>query len=205
MNTEQIKNKLISKEAERNKILSDIKKREKSIRILNKTLKYTEEARIIIQIVAQKTQQELEYQISEIVTLALGAVFDDPYEFKIEFVIKRGKTEAIIKFVRDGHEFDPLDDTGGGAADIASFALRIALWNLLRPRSRNTLILDEPFKNISKQDNLQEKSSEMLSMISKKLGIQIIMVTHSTELIKASDKVFEVKQNKKKVSIVREV
>ena len=53
-----------------------------------------QEARIIIQIVAKQTQQELEYHISHVVTKALESVFDDPYQFKLEFALRRDKTEA---------------------------------------------------------------------------------------------------------------
>lgn len=189
-----IRNNLITKEAEKNKIISNIENRQNSIKKLNRNYKNSAGAKVILQLVAQKTQQELEYQVSEIITLALNAIFDDPYEFKIEFIVKRGKTEANIIFVRDGHKFDPMEDTGGGVVDIASFALRIALWNLSMPKSRNTIILDEPFKHLSVQGDLQKKAGEMLSMLSKKLNIQFIMVTHNQELIQASDKVFEVKQ-----------
>lgn len=38
----------------------------------------------------------------------------------------------------------------------------------------------------------QQKACDMLQMISKRLNMQIVMVTHSDELIDAADKVFEV-------------
>lgn len=151
---------------------------------------HIEEAKSILQTVSQKTQQELEYKISEIVSLALCAVFDDPYEFIINFVIKRGKTEAEIKFVKDGSSFDPLSSTGLGVVDIASFACRISTWNLKKPNSRNTIILDEPFKFLDKSQ--QHKAGEMLKMLSDKLGIQFIIVTHEEEIIESADKVFKV-------------
>lgn len=147
-----------------------------------------EEARLIIQTVGQKTQQELEFQISEIVSMALAAVFDDPYKFKIEFVLRRGKTEADLYFMKDGNRYFPLDDNGGGAVDVASFALRIALWGL--KKNRNVIFFDEPFKFLSKK--YQIRAGEMIKLISKKLNLQIIFITHINELIEASDKVFRI-------------
>ena len=43
-----------------------------------RNLRNIETAQVIIQKVAQQTQQELEYHISDIVSTALAAVFDDP-------------------------------------------------------------------------------------------------------------------------------
>jgi hypothetical protein len=190
---EDIRTKLITATAHRDKCQADIQERQCSIKKLKRELKNTEEAQLILQTVAMQTQQELEYKISEIVSLALSAVFDDPYEFKVEFNIKRNKTEAEIHFYKNGIAFDPMTETGGGVVDIASFALRIALWNLSSPKTRNTIILDEPFRFLSK--NLQTKASEMLSVISKKLNIQFIIVTHIAELREAADKVFMVEHD----------
>lgn len=167
---------------------------QKALDLLEQDLKDIEDARAILQTVAQATQQELEYQISEVATLALSAVFDEPYTLKVDFVIARGKTEAKLRFERDGEAFDPMEDTGGGAVDIAAFALRVALWTLRRPQRRAVLILDEPFKHLD--DGRQERASHALAEISKSLGLQIIMVSHSGALIEGADKVFEVTQQK---------
>jgi DNA repair exonuclease SbcCD ATPase subunit len=157
-----------------------------------------EEAQLIIQEVAKQTQQELEYHISEVVSTALSSVFDDPYEFKVEFVIKRGKTEADLYFIRRKERVDPLSASGGGVVDVASFALRIALWNLLKGQISNTIWLDEPFKMLSRE--LQPKAGEMIKMLSDKLKIQFIIITHNQDIIESADKVFEIKQNSKGVS-----
>jgi len=162
---------------------ADLQRRKKRLRNLKDAL-------LVVQHVSQKTQEELKYQITELVTLALKAVFEDPYEFDIDFVHKRGKTEAEVSFIRDGEKIDPMTASGGGAVDIASFALRITLWNLHRPRTANTIILDEPARFVS--DDLQPKFGEMLKMISDKLNIQFIIVTHKKALMESADKVFHV-------------
>jgi DNA repair exonuclease SbcCD ATPase subunit len=152
--------------------------------------------------VGLKTQQELEFQISEIVTLALAAIpFKEPYSMGVEFVERRGKTECDLTFVRDGHEMDPLDSTGGGACDIAAFALRVASWSMQRPRTRAVLLLDEPFKNLS--SDLMPYAGEMMKEMSEKLDLQIIMVTHEEGLKEAADKMFEVSISNR-VSAVKE-
>ena len=169
---------------------NDLATSEGQLKDFVKELACCEEAQKAIQIVAQQTQEELTYRLDELVTLAMAAVFDDPYALEVEFVQRRGRTEADIWFVRDGKRVDPMAASGGGAVDVASFALRVALWSLAQPRTRNTLILDEPLRFLSR--GYLPKASAMLKEISEKLGIQVIMVTHSDDLTECSDKVFEV-------------
>jgi len=156
------------------------------------------EALSIIQTVALATQQELEYHVSEIASLANQAIFPDPYELCLDFVLKRNRSEAILSFQKKGGEkINPLNATGGGAVDVVCFALRASLWSLRRPKSRATLILDEPFKNINDPTRqLHEKAALMLKRVSEMTGLQIIVVTLCPELIDVGDRVFTVTQRK---------
>lgn len=160
------------------------------LRDANRSLHKHEQAKEVVREVGLKTQQQLQFHISDITSLALDAVFDNPYQLKVEFVQRRNKTECDLTFVRDDLEIDPIEASGVGAIDTASFALRIASWSMMRPKSRNTIILDEPFKHLS--TNYQERASTMIKEISQKLGIQFIIVTHEETLAAAADKVFEV-------------
>ena len=167
-------------------------------------LQHHEQAREVIREVGLATQQQLQYHISEITTLAMEAVFDDPYELEAEFVQRRNKTECDLYFVRNEDRMDPLSASGGGTVDVAAFALRVASWSMQRPRSRNVLILDEPFKHLK---GIEENTRvlEMVSEISEKLGVQIIMVSDERipkELIlEAADKVFEVSKHKGRTEV----
>jgi DNA repair exonuclease SbcCD ATPase subunit len=153
-----------------------------------------DEAQEIIQRVAKDTQNNFVCRIADVVSTALDAVFGaDAYEFSLEFIQKRGKTEVEIAFIRDGSKIDPLSASGGGAVDVASFALRVAVWSLLKNSGRSvldTIILDEPFRFLSR--DLQPLAGSMLKTLSKKLGLQFVMVTHNPDLIESADMVFEV-------------
>jgi len=196
----RLRSSLDRKKGQRERIVSDLKQaqadREKTEVLLNDL----EDARLVLQTVAQMTQQELEYKISELVTLALEAVFPDPYQLDLSFELKRGKTEAVLSFVPNlpGDErehVDPLDASGGGAVDVAALALRVSLWSLQNPKTRRTLILDEPLRFLSR--DLQPKASAMLREISRRLNLQMIVVTHEPNLLEAADKVFEVNRSRK--------
>jgi len=190
------------KKGERDRIESELKSAKKKLKQVKRSLRSHEKAREIIREVGLKTQAQLQFHISEVASLALDSVFSNPYTLNVEFVQRRNKTECDLLFERDEKVFNPLEATGGGAVDVAAFALRTASWSMQRPRSRPLLVLDEPFKNLS--TNLLPKASDMLKQMSEKAGLQIIMVTHSEELTECADKIFEVSM-KKRISKVEEV
>jgi len=176
------------------------KKREENV-LLKQKIEQQEQALAIVREVGRKTQEKLQFHMSDIASLAFEAVLDDPYKLAINFVERRDKIECDLLFERDGQLSYPLDSTGGGAVDIAVFALRVASWSMRRPRTRKTMVLDEPFKNLDKKK--QEKASAILKQISSRLGIQFIIVTHETALTDAADRVFEITM-KNKVSQVKQ-
>jgi len=105
----------------------------------------------------------------------MEAVFDDPYEFRITFERKRNRTEASLSFVRDGLEVDPMSAAGGGAVDVAAFALRAACLTL-QTDLEQILVLDEPFRFLSREYRHRVRS--LLVTLSADLGIQFLLVTH---------------------------
>jgi DNA repair exonuclease SbcCD ATPase subunit len=145
-----------------------------------------EKSLIIIQIIAQDTQQNLEFHISNLVTTAIQSVDPSWPEFVARIVIRRNRTECDLLFKEHGVEQRPQDSSGGGPKDVASFALRISYWSL--KKNRNSFLLDEPFRNVS--PDLQERVSDMVKMVSEKLNIQIIMISHQDEINIAADKTF---------------
>lgn len=187
---QQLRNQLEQEKGRRKHLEEAIVKSKEQLTSLNRDKINTEQAQIIIQEVAKKTQEQVAFHISGIVSMALAAIFDDPYEFKIRFVTRRGRTEADLLLERDGVEIDPMGAVGGGVIDVVSFALRVALWSIAVPKLRAVLILDEPFKFLSR--GYQPKASAMIQEISKKLGIQFIIVSHDPAIIASADKTFQV-------------
>ena len=198
MTIQLLRNKLEQQKGQKQQIEKTINQLHTEITDQRKALLSHERAREVIRDVGLKTQQELQFHISDIVSAALEAVFDDPYELKVEFVQRRNKTECDLTFVRGDMEIDPIEASGVGAIDVAAFALRIASWTMNHPRTRNTIILDEPFRFLSEE--YQEQASIMIKELSKKLGLQFIIVTHEEILTTAADKIFTVsKRNRKSI------
>lgn len=179
-------------------------KEETKINALKSALELTEQAQIFLQKVAKETQSQLKLRIEDIVNLALETCFPSEYTFRINFNISRGKTEAELVFEdqKTGREIDPINASGGGVVDLTAFALRIASYTLER-NSDNVIILDEPFRFLSR--DLQSRAGEIIKTLSEKMGLQIILVTHIPELIDRADSVFEVKKQENGVSQVKKL
>jgi len=178
---------------------SDLEIKRNELLNLNKRIKLIEQAQSFLQKVAQDTQSQLKFQIEDIVNLALNTVFPDEYLFQVDFNISRGKTDAELVFInqKTGGKIDPMNASGGGVIDIVAFALRISAY-VLESGTDNVIILDEPFRFVSK--DLVERAGEILKVLSTKLGLQIILVTHIPELIDVADKTFKIKKNQNGVS-----
>lgn len=194
MKTSEFRTRLNKLRGAQTKVESELRACKGRIREQRRNLFYHERAREIVKTVALATQEQLTFHISDVATLALEAVFNDPYKLQVEFIQRRNKTECDLFFTRDDTRMDPLDASGGGAVDVAAFALRIASWSMARPRSRNVIVLDEPLRFLS-EDN-QERASQMIKELSEKLGLQFIIVTHNETLTAYADRVFEVKIRK---------
>lgn len=136
------------------------------------------EAQKLVQTVAETVQRKAHERIAAVVTRCLRATFGkDAYEFKIKFEQKRGKTEAVLTFVRDGREIEePTEAAGGGTVEVAALALRLACISLSRPRARKLLVMDEPLKNLN-GTVYQERVARMLEALAEDTGFQFIFVS----------------------------
>jgi DNA repair exonuclease SbcCD ATPase subunit len=204
MTAQLLRQKLERQKGQQSQIEQTLASVKESLTENKRSLHRHEQAREIIREVGQKTQEQLQFHISDITSLALEAVFDDPYKLEVEFVQRRNKTECDLYFVRGDERIDPISASGGGAVDVASFALRIASWSMMRPRTRNTIILDEPFKHL-KGHNANLRVLEMLNEVSRKLNVQILMISDERipreDIIANANRVFETTIHKGKTKI----
>jgi hypothetical protein len=161
----------------RKMVIEQVKTEEDELKKAEKEVVTTEKAQVIVQHIAQTLQQKAHKQIASVVSRCLETVFEEPYEFNINFERKRGKTEARLQFIRDGLVLDdPLNEAGGGPVDVAAFALRLACILLSRPQKRRLVVLDEPFKNIRGRDN-KNRTRQMLLKLAEEMKIQFIINT----------------------------
>lgn len=199
-----LRHKLERRKGQRNQLQKVIDRLETQIRTNKRNFIRHEKALQIVKHVGLKTQKQLEYHLAEQVSLAMDAVFDDPYRLKVDFLEKRGKTEVELLFTRRGMEFPPIGSAGGGAIDVASVALRVAYWSMRRDKkARPLLLLDEPFSQLKGED-ANRRALSIIQELSHKLKLQIIMVSDERvpreDIMNNADKVFQVVQGKDGIS-----
>jgi len=164
-------------ELRKEQLQSSLKRLERAVEFSKQTMDDIKEAIDIVQNLAASIQERIHEKIAKTVTECLNAVFDDAYEFRINFERKRNKTEAKLVFVRDGVEFsDPLNEVGGGVLDVASLALRLSVICLTLPSPRKIVFLDEPFKNVRGEIH-KKRTREMLISLSEELGFSFMINT----------------------------
>ena len=155
---------------------------------LTQRKKDIDEAVALIQGVAAATQDQLRVRLEDITQTALDVVFPGSYTFKVEFTPRRGRTEVDMWLDKDGTRMDPLDSNGGGVVDVISLALRICCLTL--STNSRVLLLDEPFKFI--RGRARQHLGDMLKAISRRLGIQVVMVADVSDTGIIPDREFRV-------------
>jgi len=158
----------------------EVKKKEEQI------LKH-EKARWVFTEVARLTQEKFEGRVNSLATMAIKSVFDRPFSFKLLFERKRNALECTPVVMEGENTYIPKDDMGGGIIDIISFAFRVVLWGMEKPRSRALLVLDEPFRFMG---SLSTRAGQMIRELSNKLNLQFLIVTHEPELAAIGDSTY---------------
>ena len=140
-------------------------------------LAVAEEAQKALQEIAQRIQQQVHDHLAGIVTHCIQAVFfEHDWQFKLKFHKRRCKTEADIVFVKDEHELDPTTAAGLGVVDVAAFAARLACLKMSKPRVRQLLVLDEPFRFVN-GEKYQDRMIGMIEELAEKLEVQFIIIS----------------------------
>jgi DNA repair exonuclease SbcCD ATPase subunit len=182
---------IVEKQAERYLIQKELATIESEITTERENYDNLIKARFILAEVAKLTQTKFTSYVEQLVTMAIKSIFDRPFQFKVDFDLKRNKSECFLR-IQEGEDeepFVPKDELGGGMLDTISFALRIVLWSLQNPRSSNTILLDEPFHFLG---DLSERACSLVKEISSRLNIQFIITTHNESLSSIADKAWRV-------------
>lgn len=147
---------------------------------------------LILKSVGEETQKSIIGFIENVVSKALSDVFgEDAYTFKMELTPTKKSMQVNFLFVKDGEDYEPLDCCGYGTVDVACFALRVALFAIAStPDTTRTMILDEPFKNVSAK--YRSRIAQFVKTISTEMKIQFIIVTHFTEMKEFGDNIITV-------------
>lgn len=139
--------------------------------------------------VGENTQKEVKNFIEDTVTFAIQTVHGEGYSFIAQFDYDKRDQFEIRWFInRNGILLEPRKDTiSGSLTDVSAFSLRFVIHSLEEPEPAPIFVMDEPFKNCSKK--YRPLVSEMVKQISELLNLQIIMCSHTDELIEMADNI----------------
>ncbi len=139
--------------------------------------------------VGDQARKEVKNFIEDTVTFAIQSVYGEKYKFIAQFNYdKRDQFEVQWFIDREGILLEPRKDTiSGGLTDATAFSIRLVIHALEEPEPAPILIMDEPFKNTSKK--YIPLVSQMVKEICDMLHLQIIMCSHTDELIEQADNI----------------
>lgn len=165
-----------------------IEKEELENKIDNVNLSLSEKASIALQKLSTRQRFAAKTRLEELGTQALKYTMGDNYRMIIDMdeSKKRLSAEVFILDEETNIKTNPLQDNGGGIVDIISIALRIVMLQSIAPLIEGPVILDEPFKMVSKE--YVPFLSEFLLKICKDFDRQIIVVTHNEFLAESCQK-----------------
>ena len=180
---------LIQAEAELSLALKAYKSNKISIAKEKRWIELEQMAKAAVIKVGEETQKEIKQYMQDAVTFALQTVYGSEYHFVVDFQYdKRDQAEVKFFLSKNGKLYEPRKDTiSGGATDICAFSLRMVLYTLEDPDPAPILILDEPFKNVSK--GYVPFVSEMVKELANMLNLQLIICTHTDEIIELADNI----------------
>lgn len=184
---ERLNTALVKRESNKQLLQERITKKEELIKEMETVMK----SQVLLQNIAGEVQSQLSSKIDTILNLGLQTCFPE-YNFHLEPVPSRGKTEYRFVFKLGQDEVDPLTQNGGGFVDLICFLLRVAVFTISNTSSQ--IVFDEPFKFVSR--TLRPKVAELLSAMSEQMNLQFIYVTHIDELSETANKKVIVKKIK---------
>jgi len=131
-------------------------------------------------------------KMASLITYGLKTIFDDQdLSFVPEITKKNDKINIELKTNNGGIE-GGFKAFGGSVAVIESFLLRILC--MLKKKYARIMILDETFAAVGEE--YIANTGKLIAELSKKIGLDVLLVTHQKEFQHNADNVFRVKESK---------
>jgi len=123
----------------------------------------------------------------------MAVVFDDQ-EVSVEASVKvqRGKVSVDLETCQGGSHEDVMEAYGGSVATLQSVLLRLMV--MMRRRMRLCMFLDESLPAFHPE--YARNMSKFFRTLCKKVGLDMMVITQSSELTEFADKVYEVRKGK---------
>lgn len=128
----------------------------------------------------------------------LKTVFhDQQIQVRADIEVSRGKVNVSLVTVQrqeNGNliEGESLDSFGGAISTVQSILLRLAL--IFRRGLRPVLFLDETLPAFD--DRYVHNMAAFLKVLCKRLGVDILLVTHNPALVEAADRAYKIRRDR---------
>lgn len=130
-------------------------------------------------------------KMAGLITYGLKTIFyDQDLKFSPVITKKNDKVHIELK-TRNKNIEGEFGSFGGSVAVIESFLLRILC--LLKMNLAKLILLDETFASVGSE--YIPNTSQLISELSKKLGLDILLVTHQREFQQYANRVYRVKDS----------
>jgi len=143
----------------------------------------------------QKGSTTLRLRISErfanLASRALKYIFQrDDIKFIVELDIKSNLPSATFYVEIADHRMNPKEALGGSIYEVIGVCLRLVCLEVFG--LKGPLMLDEPLRSVD-ETNLKN-ALEFIQEYCKETNRQLFIVTHSDQIARSGDKIFEVTQ-----------
>lgn len=130
-------------------------------------------------------------KMADLVTYGLKTIFDDQdLSFKPVLSKRKDKINIDLKTCNGDIEGE-FGSFGGSVAVIESFILRLLC--ILKMKLAKFVMLDETFAAVG--DVYIPNTSKLISELSKKLNMDVLLVTHQREFLKNANTAYQVKES----------
>lgn len=147
----------------------------------------TVKARVLLEQYSEIEQQQLKAKVEALCSRGLQTIFGEGYSFSIEMRMLRKQAGMEFTITRELVERDPMDAHGGGLVNVVALVLRLTIVALTPGLSR-TVVLDEPFAQLSQ--GYIEGMGRFIRELVDATGIQLIIVSHETEIADVADQAY---------------
>lgn len=168
---------------------TEIERDKRAIEGAKSELEVSEEVVDLLTKYASLKEDEIKTKIDRVITKGLRAIFpDEDFESRLDFTVKRGQAVAEPKLITGELETNIVDADSGGVANVVGFLYQLLVLALRKPRQRQIIFADEPFKNLSEE--YLEATGEFIRTLTDRLGMQVVLITHQHELKSVADIVY---------------
>lgn len=132
-------------------------------------------------------------KMAGLITYGLKTIFDDQDLSFLPVITKKGEKIHIELKTQNGEVEGEFGSFGGSVAVIESFLLRVL--TVLKMKLARLMLLDETFGAVGSE--YIPNTSKLISELSEKLGLDVLLVTHKKDFQQYAKHVYRVKESDK--------